>query len=53
VHPENARVAIKMRIRAIAAAFIGNKIGPEIIKSGAGAGVHCRLYQDLAGNVVV
>jgi hypothetical protein len=40
-------------MRAIAVAFISKRISPEIIKTGAGAGVHCRLYQDLAGNVVV
>jgi hypothetical protein len=50
VHPANATVAIQRRMRAIAVAFISKRIGPEIIKPGAGAGVYCRLYQDLAGN---
>jgi len=46
VHPAAATVAMKMMMMAITFAFIRLRIGPENNKPGAG--VHCRLYQDLS-----
>ena len=53
VHPAAATVAMQIRSRASTFAFIRLRICSGNIKPGAGAWVHCRLYQDLAGNVVV
>jgi hypothetical protein len=48
VHPAAATVAMQIRSRASTFAFIRLRIGLGNIKPGAGAWVHCRLYQDLS-----
>jgi hypothetical protein len=48
VQPAAAIVAMQTKKRAITFAFIRLRIGSGNIKPGAG--VHCRLYQDLTDN---